>query len=125
MSLSAQKQEFVLNEFWISAWNASVQRTRLYGNASDDKSKAGFKSGIKTFVTHKLVIDYESRCTEERPFENISTLAHFGTSGHRRILGELGYNYGVAQKLLNLILKYYWCAGRIGEPPHCAVDRIV
>jgi hypothetical protein len=40
-------------------------------------------------------------------------------------LGELGYKYGVAQKLLNLFLKYLWCLGTIAEPPHCPVDRII
>lgn len=35
------------------------------------------------------------------------------------------YNIGIAQKLLNLQLKYLWCAGFIGVPPHCPVDRII
>jgi hypothetical protein len=41
------------------------------------------------------------------------------------VLGKDGYKYGVAQKLLNLALKYYWCLGLIKEPPHCPVDKIV
>ena len=41
------------------------------------------------------------------------------------LLGEHGYKFGVAQKVLNLALKYYWCLGHIIEPPHCPVDRII
>ncbi len=31
----------------------------------------------------------------------------------------------MAQKLLNLYLKYLWCMGHVAEPPHCPVDRII
>jgi len=41
------------------------------------------------------------------------------------ILRDGNYRYGVAEKLLNLALKYYWCLGHIPTPPHCPVDRIV
>jgi hypothetical protein len=41
------------------------------------------------------------------------------------VLGEDGYRYGGAQKLLNLMLKYLWCTDLIWRPPHCPVDRIV
>jgi hypothetical protein len=34
-------------------------------------------------------------------------------------------NRGIAQKLLNLYLKYLWCVGYIVEPPHCPIDRII
>jgi len=32
---------------------------------------------------------------------------------------------GIAQKALNLYLKYLWCLGRIPTPPHCPFDRRV
>ncbi|PKG42831.1 hypothetical protein [Psychroflexus sp. MES1-P1E] len=34
-------------------------------------------------------------------------------------------NFGIAQKMLNLYLKYQWCLGNIAEPPHFPVDRII
>ena len=34
-------------------------------------------------------------------------------------------NIGISQKLLNIVLKYYWCLGLLPEPPHCPVDRII
>lgn len=49
----------------------------------------------------------------------------FGAKIRPVILKNGTYKYGVAQKLLNLALKYYWCLGYIPEPPHCPVDRII
>lgn len=31
--------------------------------------------------------------------------------------------FGRAQKLLNMYLKYMWCAGEISTPPHCPFDN--
>lgn len=33
--------------------------------------------------------------------------------------------FGRAQKLLNMYLKYLWCAGKMPEPPHCPFDDII
>ena len=41
------------------------------------------------------------------------------------ILRQPGYKIGVAQRLLNLQLKYLWCIGIAGEPPNCPVDRVM
>jgi hypothetical protein len=45
---------------------------------------------------------------------------------------QLGYKLhnqrlriGVAQKLINLHLKYLWAIGFIKEPPHCPIDGII
>lgn len=35
------------------------------------------------------------------------------------------FRFGVAQKLINLHLKYLWVTGLVSEPPHCPVDGIV
>ena len=60
-----------------------------------------------------------------RHCENIENLITYANSADTDVLGENRYKYGVAQKLLNLALKYYWCLGEIKEPPHCPVDKIV
>lgn len=35
------------------------------------------------------------------------------------------FRFGVAQKLVNLHLKYLWVAGLCPEPPHCPIDGII
>lgn len=36
-----------------------------------------------------------------------------------------GFRVAHSQKSLSLLLKHYWCHGRIEEPPVCPVDRII
>lgn len=43
--------------------------------------------------------------------------------GNRLHNGRL--RIGVAQKLINLHLKYLWATGYIEEPPHCPIDGII
>ena len=39
---------------------------------------------------------------------------------------KIRFNVGHSQKLINLLLKYYWCSGWLkNEPPHCPIDRII
>ena len=52
-------------------------------------------------------------------------LSAYGAEQGKAILGPQGYKIGVAQKLLNLQLKYLWCLGLAAEPPHCPIDRVV
>jgi hypothetical protein len=35
------------------------------------------------------------------------------------------FRIGVAQKLINLHLKYLWATGYVEEPPHCPIDGII
>lgn len=40
-------------------------------------------------------------------------------------LSDGRFRIGLAQKALNLYLKYLWCAGFAARPPHCPVDAII
>ena len=42
-----------------------------------------------------------------------------------RYLHEGRFRIGVAQKLVNVHLKYLWTAGYCPEPPHCPIDGII
>src|SRR4030042_3325906 len=123
------KIEFVTNELWILAWAASVQRAKLYGEKTDsDKSSMDvtrFRENVIRFLSEKIIPQYVEGCTEEQHYENIETLIAHANEVDPGILGTGGYKYGVAQKLLNLALKYYWCLGLVSEPPHCPIDRII
>lgn len=122
------KKQYILDELWILAWNASVQRSSLYksGASEDSRSKINsFKEKIKVFLTDEIIPSYNDVIDEEKHLANLSKLIRFANDIERGILGQKGYKYGVAQKLLNLYLKYHWCIGEIKEPPHCPIDRIV
>ena len=123
------KLQFVTNELWILAWAASVQRAKLYMDkaASDPSSKVAnkFREDVIKFLTERIIPQYVDGCTEEQHYRNIDTLIAYANEVDPGILGEAGYKYGVAQKLLNLALKYHWCLGLVSEPPHCPIDRII
>ncbi len=118
------KLEYLVNELWVLAWNASVQRADLYG--SKKSTDQAFREKVIYHLSSHLIPQYaNSRVTEEQHYTNIEHLILYANSVGRDVLGQPGYKYGVAQKLLNLALKYHWCLGLISEPPHCPVDRIV
>lgn len=55
----------------------------------------------------------------------ISSLADRISHQHESSLYKGRFRHGVAQKLVNIHLKYLWAAGVIPEPPHCPIDGII
>src|ERR1700683_599379 len=133
MAQLSQQQKFIVSELWILAWSASVQRAHVYDASAKhfgSTRRPEFRKAVIDFISNELLTYYlEKKCSEqqieEQHYKNIASLIQFANQKKRGILGKYGYKYGVAQKLLNLMLKYLWCAGMIPEPPHCPVDRIV
>lgn len=124
-----EQKKFVIRELWLLAWAASVQRAKLY-KAKDDsyafsKEINQFRDNVIGFITQNIIPGYCNGCSEEQHYKNIDELIAYANRVNPGILSKSGYKYGVAQKLLNLALKYYWCMGLIKEPPHCPIDRIV
>jgi hypothetical protein len=125
--ISSKQQRFISEQLGILAWAASVQRAKLYNPAvrREDRDTETFRAGILAYVERELLPQYVSAVAESAHIANIERLAAFGATSGIPLLGPLGYKFGVAQKLLNLLLKYQWCLGHVSEPPHCPVDRIV
>ena len=120
-----QKSEFIVSELWILAWRASVQRANLYKKDIDKSITDKFRKKIINYLSSDIMREYKDGVTEDRHYINIEKLIKFGNENNHGILSLAGYKYGVAQKLLNLVLKYHWCLSLIKEPPHCPVDRLV
>jgi hypothetical protein len=121
------KLKFVKNELWIMAWAGSVQRAKLYKENTDSSSidVSRFRENVIKFITDNLIPQYSEGSSEEQHYDNIQRLIDYANDVDPGILNDVGYKYGVAQKLLNLALKYNWCLGLINDPPHCPVDRII
>jgi hypothetical protein len=116
---------FLKAEFWMSSWSASVQRSRLYTDrAGSDPARKKFQLKVRSFVDQELLPKYAYGCTEEDHYSNIGELKKFGSHHGADLLSD-GYPFGIAQKLLNVYLKYQWCSGWISEPPHCPIDRTI
>ena len=123
------KLDYIVRELWILAWNGSVQRAKLYKEGVESNSESlrdDFREKIIAYLSSHVIPQYRKTViAEEQHYTNIEDLIAYANSIDSQVLGQLGYKYGVAQKLLNLALKYQWCLGIISEPPHCPVDRIV
>ena len=121
------KNEFIAGELWTLAWAASVQRAKVYkqGIKADSKDVKTFRRDVATYVKTELLPTYKSHCGEEQHYANIDKLIAHASKVGVAVLPAHAYKFGIAQKLLNLCLKYHWCLGRIETPPHCPVDRIV
>jgi len=121
------KQRFMFDQASILAWNASVQRARPYDSKIllKDRNVREFRARVLNFIETHLLPSYLAPCTEETHIVNIGRLVEFGNQAGSSLLSDTGYRFGIAQKLLNLLLKYLWCLGLIPEPPHCPVDRII
>ncbi len=122
------KLHYILTELWILAWNASVQRAELYRDGKERKSEQVrlFRGRVVTYLSSEIIPRYRANeIAKDQHYKCIEELIAYSNDLGSNVLGQLGYKYGIAQKLLNLALKYYWCLGEIAEPPHCPVDRIV
>ena len=65
---------------------------------------------------------YKSSVSEHAHIDNIQSISEKMSSRHADILRGGKFRIGLAQKALNLYLKYRWCLGQIGSPPHCPFD---
>ena len=114
------QQTFIYREITILAWGASVQRAKLYNPAIpyEERESDAFRASLLSFIETVLLPKYKTGCSEADHVANIQSLVNFGTKAGGKLLGPDGYKFGVAQKLLNLLLKYLWCLGHLAEPPH-------
>ena len=123
-----RKTSYLIREFWILAWNASVQRAALYKNGAWENRRDlidEFKAQIISYIKTHLLDQYTRTVGEQQHCANINALIEHANGIDSGILGHNKYKYGIAQKLLNLALKYYWRLGQITEPPHCPIDKII
>jgi hypothetical protein len=102
----------------------TVQRARVYADGSTEESKKSFREDLRSEL-ERLENEYRQQVSEEKHIQNILTLSSRLSSGHKDILQKGCFRLGLAQKALNLYLKYLWCLGFIPEPPHCPFDSIV
>ena len=126
------RDEFLLSTYWLSSWNASVQHAGVYvksiagtSDANLKKQKSEFRKRVIEWIDANLISQYRFSVSAKTHEKNLQALADFGTEIGKPILRNGRYRIGVAQKLLNLQLKYLWCMNRISMPPHCPIDSII
>ena len=124
-AINEKQRKFLVSEFWIHSWNASVQRVRLYNKNTSLTKKEEFRNGVIGWIEEELLEQYSSEIDSDKHEENLEKLMQKGSELGKDILKCGKYPLGIAQKLLNLQLKYLWCYNITAKPPHCPVDSII
>ena len=118
------KKTFLHNEIWVLTFGAAFQRANVYKDKVEYETRSSFKCTLKKYIIENILPEYKEPLSEDIHIRNIEAIANY-SSQWSEILSNGKLSIGVCQKLLNLILKYYWCMGDIPTPPHCPVDRII
>jgi hypothetical protein len=119
-----EQGRFILRELFTLTLAGTAQRSGLYKKETAEQARKPFQKALRKLL-EEMVGEYAKDVSEERHVENIKRLADKLSAKHADILAEGGMRIGLAQKALNLYLKYLWCLGEIPEPPHCPLDAIV
>ena len=115
---------FLESEFLSLTVNAALQRSGTYLPGTPEQARTQFREDVKGGLL-ALLPRYVNGVAEA---DHVSTIERFCedlSRAHGAILRGARLRVGVAQKAVNLFLKYAWCAGWIAEPPHCPFDRIL
>jgi hypothetical protein len=118
------KEKFLRNEFLTMSVLGALGRSRTYSESASEKDKSRLRDALRKSL-EEMARDYISSVNEEKHLSNIASLSDYLTSHFHRCLRNKRFRIGIAQKALNLYLKYLWCEGLIPLPPHCPFDSRV
>ena len=124
--LQESQYEFIINEIWILTFAGAFQRANIYKSEYQDEQKKGvFKKGIRAFIENTILESYKTEIVSDTEhIENIKKVSYYSYN-FSELFNNEKINFGIAQKMLNLYLKYRWSLGHIQSPPHFPVDRII
>jgi hypothetical protein len=134
MGISEKKRTFLEDGLLPHALTASLgsqfdKARRVFKKAKDEKEEKEFEQKRAKFrVTftselRNLARGYSRKVESEPHIQTIGELAKHMKERHEDILNGGKLFFGVAQKALNLYLKYLWCANLDICPPHCPFDN--
>jgi hypothetical protein len=120
------KKKFLIDQAIVNSIGAAFQHACVYvkGLKDNDDRKDDLRKALAENL-RSLGPTYGRGVTEEEHCQNIINLADTLTKEHKDsgVLRDGRFRIGIAQKALNLYLKYLWCLGDIQTPPHCPIDR--
>ncbi|MCP9765186.1 hypothetical protein [Lacihabitans soyangensis] len=116
------KDIFLESQYWMMTIHAAFQRANVYKANVDENKRKEFREYLHVEI-QQIAEKYYFKVDEDKHLKNIEKLQEY--SRNEDILQNGVLNYGICQKILNLYLKYLWCAGRIPTPPHFPIDRVV
>jgi len=125
MRLFDEKWRFIHAQILASCVAASFQRAHVYADKALDRDRARLHSDVRAEL-QRIGGKYGTSVEESDHVRNIVELAAQISKSCGPALAGGRFRLGIAQKSLNLYLKYLWCLRRIPVPPHCPFDsRII
>lgn len=121
MQMTLAQQVFLKNEIWMLSFGGAFQRNTIYKEGVHEKERKAFRELLQLYVEDKILPTYKNTLDDKNHGAMIVAITEHATL-HKDVLNNDALNVGTAQKLLNLLLKYYWCLGWLPEPPHFPVD---
>jgi hypothetical protein len=118
------KWQFLQDDFLMNSIGAALQHARVYESTATASDHATLQQAFKCRL-RMCVARYSQPVNEGEHIENIGALAEYVSARCGGFLRNGRIPFGIAQKALNLHLKYLWCVDRIPTPPHCPVDSTV
>lgn len=123
-AISCSMARFIDDQIYSLTLMATSQRSHIYSEGSSEDTKKQFRKDLRQQLEY-LAKKYSNPIATEQHLQNIANLSKDLSARHEKCLNRGRFRIGLAQKALNLYLKYLWCLDRISEPPHCPIDRIV
>ncbi len=121
------KLQFIEDELIASSIYGAFQRAKLYADVKsyDDPNRKKLQAKLALQLRELKPQYQDSLVGDQQHLENIEKIADSLTQEFKRfgVLRENRFRIGIAQKALNLYLKYLWCLGEIKTPPHCPFDN--
>ena len=101
------KAGFLQEEVWVLAFGGAFQRANVYKNDVNEESRKAFKIMLRNFIEEVIIPQYQLPILykDQEHLEFIHQVMDY-SKNFKEILNNGQLHLGVAQKLLNLILKY-------------------
>lgn len=129
MPLHEDKIEFLRYEAGILTLNASLSTraggSPIYSEACREHKRGPIKDTLRRELRDLETAYSYGNISSTEHCDYIASLANRISQTYQDSLHQGRFRYGIAQKLVNLHLKYLWSIGIINEPPHCPLDGIV
>lgn len=129
MPLSTAKRRFLSYELGLLTLKAALstrdKKWPIYSPAMKDHQRGEAKEAFR-----EILIEIEQKCVtvslnEADHILYIKSVADRLSDLLTTSLHQSRFRIGVAQKMVNLHLKYLWVAGIAQEPVHCPIDGII
>lgn len=129
MNLVDQKNRFLIYELGILTLKAALstrdKKYPVYKNGIAHHQRSGAHDELRKLLSSIEEKYINANISEQEHIEFIENTSSTLSVRLGAYLHNGTFRIGVAQKLINLHLKYLWTSGFCAEPPHCPIDGII